>query len=148
MSCAGWTARTWALLSQWPVSAGSSPLGKAGLSSACSNHADLLVTSSSGWISCGLVQTQVMVRVTKNPSFVASWVLEFDGWTSFSFDLSLYIAASVYRRIVEFVCTLINIPLKCCDVCGLLGFLATQAPIMLPGWKEVYYSLSSSSWLA
>ena len=82
-----------------PVTTVSSPPSEAGLSSACSNHADLLVTSLSCRISCGLVQIQVILWVTKHPPSVDSWVLEFDWWTSFSLDvLSLYIAASGLQK--------------------------------------------------
>lgn len=103
--------------SKWPCyqCLSSSP-SEAGHSSACSNHVHLLVTALSFWINCGLVQNpgDSSRLKKKNPFSFDSWVFtEFDGWASFHrWSLQLL----VYVRIVEFVRTLINIPLKCFDV--------------------------------
>lgn len=76
------------------------------------------IIALSFWINCGLVQIQAILRVSKNPLSFDSWVFtEFDEWASFHFIFHRWsLQLLVYIRIVELVCTLINIPLKCFDV--------------------------------
>lgn len=113
---------------------------------------DLLVASLSFWIDCRLVRIQRILWVTKNNNNnnnnnLSLWLLGVRvWWVDFFICHHCVLQLLVYIRIAEFVCTLINSPLKCFDSV-LFGFLVSQAPKKLPGSKDIY-SLSSSSWLA
>lgn len=148
----------WGLLValEWPVCSSVTP-SRGWLQFCLQQLRGLACPSVSLWISCGMVQSQGFLWVTKT-SFVLCPVSEFDGWTSCSlrFAFLCFVLFSdhcvlqllVYMRVVEFVCTLISSLLKCIWFNNFLGFFAeTPSAKEFPGLKEVY-SLSSSSWLA
>lgn len=86
--------------SKWPCyqCLSSSP-SEAGLSSACSNHVDLLVTALSFWINCGLVQNpgDSSSLKKKKKSFLF-WLLGVYRVWWVGFFSSLVIAASGLRK--------------------------------------------------
>lgn len=92
---------------------------KAGFSSARSNCVDSFVMSVSLWISCGMVQSQGLLWVTKKSFPFWSQILMNFLFTSLCFVVVCFVfnhyvlQLLVYMRIVELVCTLINSPLKC-----------------------------------
>lgn len=110
------------------------PPSQAGLSSAWNNHVDLLVTS----MSCGAAVDGSKPRWFSESQKILSLVAP--GCSSLVGGLLLSPHGSslqllVYGRIAEFVCTLINIPLKCCDVwmAWLLGNPSTQEASWVEG---------------
>lgn len=129
---------------------------EAGFSSACSNYMDSLVPSVSLWISCGMVQSQGFLWVTKT-SFLLCPVSEFDGWTSCSlrfaflcFVLFYYhcvLQLLVYMRVVEFVCTLISSLLKCV---WFNNFLVSLPKLLRPrsflGWRKFIHCPPPPGW--
>lgn len=97
---------------------------KAGFSSARRNCVDSFVLSVSLWISCGMVQSQGLLWVSKKsfPFWLGSQILMGELPVHFAlfccclfcFVFNHYVLQLlVYMRIVELVCTLINSPLKC-----------------------------------
>lgn len=129
---------------------------EAGFSSACSNSVDSLVPSVSLWISCGMVQSQGFLWVTKT-SFLLCPVSEFDGWTSCSFRFAFLcfvlfyfhcvLQLLVYMRVVEFVCTLISSLLKCV---WFNNFLVSLRKLLRPrsflGWRKFIHCPPPPGW--
>lgn len=76
------------------------------------------------------------LSLKKNPLSFDSWVfIEFDGWASFHFIFHRWsLQFLVYIRIVEFVRTLINIPLKCFD--GWISWFLGNPSTKEASWVE------------
>lgn len=120
ISSAGWMAPALWLLQMATIPLFSSSPREASLGSACSNHVNLLVTSLSFWINCGPNPGDSLSYKKKKKSFlfwlpgVRVW------WVDFFFHLIFHHCTLqlllVCIRIAEFVCTLINMLLKCFDV--------------------------------